>query len=75
MKTKNWAFEVEDIHVGLKNLAGLSYAVYEVLFRGAFTPETYEGAVFILLKEAERLAEETEKIVKGMYEEQKNEKR
>lgn len=75
MKTKNWASEVEDIQVGLKNLTGLSYAVYEVLFRGAFTPETYEGAVFILLKEAERLTEETEKIVKGMYEERKNEKR
>lgn len=72
---KNYAMKVEDIGHGLKNLLGLSYAVYEVLFRGSFTPETYEGAVWILLGEVERLSKMTESIYEAMYEEMKNEKK
>ena len=70
MKTKNWAIEVEEIQMGLHNITGLCQAVYEVLFRGAFTPESYEGAVFIMLQETQRLSETAEKIVNEMYAEQ-----
>lgn len=68
MRKKNYAAEVEDISIGLKNLTGQCYAVYDALFRGTFTPDTYEGAVFILLRETERLSELAEKIVQKMYE-------
>lgn len=74
MKTKNYAFQVEDIGNGLKNITGLSYAVYEVLFRGTFTKETYEGAVWILVHELERISELTEKIIEEMYEDMRKDK-
>lgn len=67
MKKKNWEFEVEEIELGLHNLTGLSNAVYEVIYRGVFTPEAYEGAVFILSQEIQRLYEKAQQIVAGMY--------
>lgn len=75
MKQKNYAAEVEDISIGLKNITGLCYAVYEALYRGAFTPDTYEGAVFILLQETQRLSDLAEEVAKNLFEEIRNEKK
>ena len=75
MKTTNYACKVEDIGIGLKNLTGLGYAVYDALYRGTFTPDTYEGAVFILIQEAQRLSDITDKVVNEMYGEMKNDKK
>lgn len=75
MNKENFAVEVEDISVGLKNLTGLCYAVYEALYRGAFTPDAYEGAVFILLQETQRLSDLSEVIVTKMFESQKSQRK
>lgn len=75
MKTKNYASTVEDISIGLRNLTGLGLAVYDALYRGTFTPEAYEGAVFILTQEIQRISDATDKIVNEMYEELKHEKK
>lgn len=74
MKTKNYAIEVENIGIGLRNLTGLSNAVYDSLYHGTFTPDAYEGAVFILVQETQRLSNLTEDIVKKMYEDVRHEK-
>lgn len=73
MKFNKFVDEVESIDLGLKNLEGLSFAIYEALFRGTFKPETYEGAVIILQEEVQRLSARAEKIVASLYEE-KNKK-
>lgn len=75
MNDFNYAREVEDIAIGLKNLTGLSYAVYEALYRGAFSPDTYEGAVYILLQEAQRLSDASERLILKMFDSQKRAKK
>ncbi|MBQ5608108.1 MAG: hypothetical protein IIU86_03700 [Oscillospiraceae bacterium] len=67
MENKDYKEEMDNLSGSLKNLLGLGYAVYESIFRGAFTPATYEGAVFILIQEIQRLSEQAEMIVKDVY--------
>lgn len=75
MKIKNYAGTVEDISIGLRNLTGLGFAVYDALFHGTFTAEAYEGAVFILTQEIQRMSDAAEKVVNEMFEDMKNEKK
>lgn len=68
MKFNKFVDEVESIDLGLKNLEGLSLAIYEALFRGTYKPETYEGAVIILQEEVQRLSARVEKMLTALYE-------
>lgn len=75
MKIRKYAYKVEDIGIGLHNLTGLVNAVYDALYHGTFKTDAYEGAVFILTQEVQRLSDLTEKVIDEMFEEMKHEKK
>lgn len=63
----SFASKMEDVSVSIENLLGLGYAVYDALYSGVFTAATYEGAVFILNQEIERILDKSKALTEEMY--------
>lgn len=62
-----FASKMEDVSMSIENLLGLGYAVYDALYSWVFTAATYEGAVFILNQEIERILEKSKALTEEMY--------
>lgn len=67
MTIKEAVFKAEDLTIKTWTLASMVQAVNEALYRGGFSAEAYEGAMFQLVQAAAAIRDETQEAIDDLF--------